>query len=564
MVQELPVPSLDETIERYLKVISVLQNPQDHEKTTEKAAAFLAGPGPRCQERLVGYAHKQSERGKSWLTDLWLDTYFEVKDPLQLVSNVAFQISWPDQLSGVARAADFIQRIASVHLEYLRGEMAVGVNARGSELTPTQWRFLAGGIRRPGAERDTYQDGPRTSANRGIVVLHRNHAFSMAVSDHEGQPVGQDAIAEGLQHILEETTSEPGQFTNLAHVGGPVAAELSEYRLRDSENRFVDATVKDALFVIDVAADAAGPAEQLHELAFGLEGIYAHKTTSYHFDLASSFVGVNLEHSVADGATICDLVMRAKAIEPRAGATLRNTVKPRALRWRGDEHIAGRLEEKLADYRRGAAALKVEILSVADVTASGVRLSHDAAMQWLILYSQLATWGSVRSTYEAVDMREFQAGRTESFRPHTAAAVEFCRALLAGSATAAQFEAAKAGHSDQVKAVKTGRGIERHLFALQAMARQLRLDEDFFTDDGYQKLSENFLSTTSLGVSEHIVRLTFAPSVPEGLGVNYTKTEDGYEFCLSYDAGAGPDMDAFKRNLVAGAAALNEFLGDIA
>lgn len=181
-------------------------------------------------------------------------------------------------------------------------------------------------------------------------------------------------------------------------------------------------------------------------------------------------------------------------------------------------------------------------------------------MQWILLSAQLATWGQVRSTYEAVDMREYQAGRTGSFRPHTAAAVRFCRGLLVGSASFAEFEAARAAHSSAIKTVKTGGGWERHLYGLEQIARRSGISAPIFADQGYQTLLEDFLSTTSLGTAEHITRLAFAPSLPDGIGVNYTRTDAGYEFCLSYDAELRPDIDQFAANLEEGARTLRDYL----
>ncbi len=566
-MQLLPVPPLTETIAKYLESVRTLQTPQEHEKTEHMAQEFLDGVGPRCQELLTGHAREQDAQGKSWLTDWWLDTYLSGRAPLQLTSNVAFQLSWNSPLSGVARAADFTHRIAAVHLMYLRGEMPPSVNGRGEELTSSQWRFLSGGIRTPGADRDTYVDGPDSPEDRHIVVLSNCHGFLLPISDGSGHTHSPETIAGGLEQILADTPPARGTFTDLSGLGSQHGADILETLLSHEDTQHTYSSVRDALFVLDLARGAREEQCQLRDLAFEPSGLLAHKTMSFRVNLESPFIGVNLEHSISDGATLLDLVALAKQIEPTGPSPTRGTSPEslsgslsRPLTWHATEEVADRIAEGRADFARRSRELSVRTLTTPAAEAPGVRLSHDAAMQWLLIHASLTTWGRIRSTYEAVDMREFQAGRTESFRPHTPQAVAFCQALIDGGPTLELFEAARQAHSSLIKDAKTGQGIERHLFALRRIAEEHGLETHFFADSGYQRFTEDFLSTTSLGTPEHITRLAFAPVTPGGIGVNYTRTEGGYEFCLSYDARRTPDIDEFSENLEQAAQSLRQFL----
>ena len=151
-------------------------------------------------------------------------------------------------------------------------------------------------------------------------------------------------------------------------------------------------------------------------------------------------------------------------------------------------------------------------------------------------------------------MREFQAGRTECLRPVTVEAVTLVRHLLAGDADIELVREANRAHRDQVIACKTGQAIDRHLLGLASMARE-RVPE-LFSSDGYRRLTTDFLSTTSVGDQEQIVRFGFAPTSEGGIGVNYTKVPDGYEFCLSYRSDQCPGIDRFVEQVRAGAEAL--------
>lgn len=549
---QLPVPPLTQSLDRYLQQVQVLQTAIEHEATRAAAVAFGREEGPGLQHRLESLADEARGRGETWLTRMWLDTYLHTRGPLQLTSSVALQISWPSGLFGVDRAADFAHRITAVHAQYMRGELDPSINARGQELTAAQWRFLSGGIRTPGEHRDEFEDGSNDPHNRSIIVLHRGHGYLVQATNARGYPVPPESLKNAFDQILAEEREEPGTFADLGPLGSPDAAAVVAGRLADDADRVTYGHLRDALFVLDLTASAKDDLRHLRALAFEADGVVAHKTTTYRLDVDGDFVGVNLEHSITDGATLADLIARAKAVDP--ASTAGPNIVPVPLRWR----IPGAPDPQEFSHRaEGVAVVRIDTPAV---EVDGVRLSHDAAMQWVLLYAQLRTWARVRSTYEAVDMREYTAGRTDSFRPHTPAAVDFVSSLIGGSATWEQFQGAARAHSEQIKGAKTGQGFERHLFALHTLARSQGEAPELFRDPGFGRFNENFLSTTSLGIPDHVTRLAFAPTAPGGIGVNYTRTSQGYEFCLSYDATTSPDAGTFGQFLPHGVDALRSFL----
>ena len=165
-------------------------------------------------------------------------------------------------------------------------------------------------------------------------------------------------------------------------------------------------------------------------------------------------------------------------------------------------------------------------------------------------------------------MREYKAGRTESFRPATTPAIDFVQALLNGDATEEQFAQAARAHSLEVKNAKLGMGIERHLYGLAEMAEALGERPALFDDTGYRALTENFLSTTSLGRPIGVTRMAFAPVAPGGLGINYTRLEGAFEYCVTSDPSKmGRDgraqVQRFENELIEGAQALSDFLSEV-
>ena len=73
----------------------------------------------------------------------------------------------------------------------------------------------------------------------------------------------------------------------------------------------------------------------------------------------------------------------------------------------------------------------------------------------------------------------------------------------------------------------------------------------------------DFLSTTSIGGADQVVRYCFAPSVPEGFGIAYTPLTDDGEFCVSFNALTAQRPNEFTANLTKAGALLWRFCGQL-
>src|SRR5699024_1552989 len=149
------------------------------------------------------------------------------------------------------------------------------------------------------------------------------------------------------------------------------------------------------------------------------------------------------------------------------------------------------------------------------------------------MIAQQLTFGRIRSQYESCDMRHYRAGRTETIRPVTTEAIAFVTGLVADQATESEFTAAVSAHTDWIKAAKLSQVFDRHLFMMQYIGQELGgADAEIFTK--YGAAQEDFLSTSSLGTPEAIIRFLFAPTAKHGFGVNYTTVDAGTEYVVTW------------------------------
>ncbi|QQS01282.1 MAG: choline/carnitine O-acyltransferase [Austwickia sp.] len=577
-MKPLPVPPLEQTLEAYLRTVAVLQDEPERALTRAAVAEFRDGAGPACQAELERYAAQEHRAGTSWLWDAWLVGYHSTRGPLPLVSNVAFQIAMAAGSPGVRRAARIVRAFAAAYLRELRGEAPAETSLRGDPLDRQQWLPVRGGIRDPRPGADAFLAGSADPASREVVVLCGGRAYAVPVSDAAGHPVPVAAVENALAGIragdAEPAPEARVPFGAPGYLDAEGAARLLEDLTRRPGNAATYARLAAALFVVTLVPDAAAVAAHLETATYAVGRAWPFKPLTLQVGLADEFTGIHLEHSMLDGATVGALIARAQVelagdeAEDRGAGTgpVEGVDSPEALAWELTPAEEAGLVQALTTYDEQARRLRFRIVptTLGPVPAVPFRLSHDAGCQLVLAYAQLRAYGRLRSTYESVDMREFQGGRTECLRPNTPAMADCARAMVAGTATPEHLAAALAAHRDQVKRCKAGQGIDRHLLGLDLMARRLGLENPLVADPGYRLLTTDFLSTTSLGDQATIIRAAFHPTSAGGIGVYYVPlpTADGqvYEFCLNWDERDRPDIDAFEAALREGTTALADLL----
>ncbi|RLZ03918.1 acyltransferase [Kocuria tytonicola] len=602
-VKPLPVPSLEDTLSRFLTAVEPLVDGDTLERTQREARRFGSEEGPRLQQALEEFARAEDTEGRSWLSRQWLDGYLTVRTPLPLSTSVGFQITGDFGAPGPGRAAELVHRAAQVHLRQLRGETPQEVDPRGNPVSMDQWECLVGGIRHPRPERDEIRGPGRAASSPGagaggaetraaaaptaddaamhgthgtgtsagetveIGVIHRGRLYAVPVSTARLEPLPLRSLAAGLRAVLER--DEPREhelpFGALSYLGSGTAAPLLERLTENPHNAGVYKRITRMLFMVNVVEAAAETGEHLERAAFEVGHAWAYKPITYEVCLEDDWLAMLVEHSTVDGATILAV---AGALQdavvpdepPAAGVPA-----PEALAWQLDAPLRDELVSAVAEYRSRSALLGVHRVFTPRPHRAELpfRISDDAAQQFIMLLAQLTTYGRVRGVYEAVDMREFRAGRTECLRPVTPQAVEFVRALHEGTATEELFRAALNAHRDWVKACKRAHGVDRHLLGLAMTAERLGERSPFFDSPALAALRHDFLSTTSIGGPDRIVRFAFAPTTPEGFGVTYTAWPEGYEFCVNHRRDTSEDLEGFAHHLTTAARTLWEFVGTL-
>lgn len=558
-LKPLPVPDLEGTLEAYSHALKAVLSGDELERAQSITADFGAAAGPRLDEALRTRAAEREAEGTNWLSDEWYSAYLTNRGPLPLTTNVGFQLSLPSEAEGVDRVVEGLQRVLAVHLQAAANDLPEYVDARGNRITQDQWFVFAGGLRHPQPEEDTIQQATAGAANREIGVFVGGRLFALQVTDANATPISAAALRRGLESVLDQVSSSSAQdFNTPSLLGSGELSELLPELLAQGDNEAVYARLRDLLFTVDlIDRDHAqdSDAERIRSLTFLPRGAWAYKPLSYQFSLSDDWTAVHVEHTCQDGGTLVTAVTRMQETVLPEGVDI--SAAPEELVWDLDDDLSAHIARAVENVAKQADAFDAEILTVPhDLPANlPFKFSRDASAQLTMTIAQQLTYGRVRAVYEAVDMREFRAGRTECLRAATPEATSFAHKLVDGSAQPSDLEAAINAHRAWVKRCKSGNGFDRHI---QMMAT---VDDShpFFTDALTTAARRDFLSTTSIGGADQVVRYCFAPAVPEGFGIAYTPLTDDGEFCVSWNATTAERPAEFIANLTKAGALLWQF-----
>lgn len=564
-LKPLPVPPLDATLPALRHAVSAVADADTLAATERTIEDFQANQGPALQSALEAFAADRDAANSSWLADRWLRDYLTVRTPLQTTSNVGFQINLRTESTGLDRAVDILRALALVHLKQADGSMPEEVDGRGNPLDANQWRCFNGALRIPRPDCDEVTFSELGTASRSIGVIVDGHVFDLRITDEQGRLASREQLRATLEVLRTNSdtagsaastgeTAEPALDARLSYLGSAALAELP----LPAETQ---ATLRDQLFALHLIDDAqATEADLLRDLTFAPGHAWVYKPLTYEINLASNFAAMHVEHSTVDGATLVEAVRRVQeAVDgdaptaPSADADANpadvapleiSPIAPAASIPTGDEYA-------------------VEIIEVPKLAKEELpfKFSADAMSQLILSIAQLLTFGRIRAVYEAVDMREYKAGRTECLRAVTPEAVAFAKQLVAGKPTVEALQEALNAHRNWVIGCKTGRGIDRHLWALSFTSeKQSGAPLELLADPGVKAARTDFLSTTSIGSDAHIIRYVFAPTIPNGFGVNYTPKATSIEYCLTFNRDKAEQPEQFQANLTRAAELLADFL----
>lgn len=587
----LPVPTLQETMERYVESVEGILTDKDAaatgmdvQRTRAAVDDFMAQPdgvGPMLQREL----EERASAHPNWLEQWWDLGYLELRasllhvNPLLVFDDTHFGDGGADAASGhtkqIARAARLVA--ASMQLwQALDSETLPAVKDGGELVCMSQAARMFGHARVPKPRRDELRCSgrkPRSMpeelqhwatrwrpegepAPRHVAVLAGGHVFEVAVLDDSYNPLPVATVANTLAAVRDAATSlnqpsHPVPALTAANRDSWAAARAS-LEEHAEVNAASLASIDAALFVL-VLEDVVTPDESGKVFLVG-------DSTNRWMDKHALIVcrdgttGMCSEHAPGDGATymiwLAAMVRGASQLAGHQEASHSADADWRVLEWDVPSDVEAAVDAARAfstgwasnlHMARGRVPIGTDVFKERGI-------SPDAAVQMAIQLAYVKVFGACAGTYEAASTWRFLHGRTETVRSVTSESNAFVAAALRGASDAEVGKALRTAaqtHVRNARLAKAGRGIDRHLFGLHKLAAARGVSADLFEDPVFAYSSTWRLSTSQVPANMLDV-VGFSPVTADGVGVGYLIRPDCVTFNVSSFARTATEAAAPK------------------
>lgn len=577
---KLPIPPLEGTCERYLQYIEALQTPEQFAQSKAKVQAFLATDGPRLQQKLIAYDEHQN----SFIEEFWYDAYLNGRSSVVLNVNPFFVLEddpTPSRNNQISRAASLVLGSLKFINALRKGELEPDMWRRDLALCMNQYKRLFGCARMPTPDRDEPFVDP---LSKHIVVACRNQFYWFDVIWEDGvTAITERELVTNLKAIKENALQTSDVDAAVSAVGVLTTehrATWAKLRARLVEKNADMLSILDrALFLVcldntsppDAAAFAATALHGTYDI---VNGVQTGTCMNRWYDKLQLIVcengvaGCNFEHSFVDGHTVLrfvsdvftDTIIRfAQTIRGGSYSFLEASyrapqnstgegkprVTPQKVLWSLDGDVLEGIkfaEAKLSDLILQNEIDVLEFTSFGKLFITQHNMSPDAFVQMAFVAAYYFQYGQAPNVYEPVLTKRFLHGRTEAARSMTKEALEFVHTFFSTKSPMDKIEALQKAILAQVNMVRncaSGKGVERHLFALECMwqieQREAGSESplpSIFADDGWKTLNHTILSTSNCG-NPSLRLFGFGPVVPDGFGIGYIIKDEGIQFCAS-------------------------------
>uniref|UniRef100_A0A8C6F5W1 Peroxisomal carnitine O-octanoyltransferase n=1 Tax=Monodon monoceros TaxID=40151 RepID=A0A8C6F5W1_MONMO len=522
----LPVPSLEESLKKYLESVKPFANEEEYKKTEAIVQKFQNGIGEKLQQKLL----ERAKEKRNWLEDWWLNVaYLDVRIPSQLHVNFGGPAShiehyWPPKEgTQLERGSISLWHILN-YWQLLRKEKLPVHKVGNTPLDMNQFRMLFSTCKVPGMTRDSVINYFRTESEghcpSHIAVMCRGRVFVFDVM-HEGCLMTPPEILRQLTYIQKKCHSEPD--------GPGVAALTSEERTRWAKARE---------YLISLNPENLTMLEKIQSslLVFCLDDGSPHVTPEDYSQVATKVL--TGDPTVRWGDKSYNLISFSNGVfgcNCDGSDKVRDIPLPEELVFTVDEKVLNDINQAKAQYFKQASDLQLLVYAF---TSFGKKLTKkkklhpDTFVQLALQLAYYRLHGRPGCCYETAMTRYFYHGRTETVRSCTVEAVRWCQSMQDPSTSLFEQQhkmlEAFAKHNKMMKDCSTGKGFDRHLLGLSLIAKEECLPvPELFTDPLFSRSGGggNFVLSTSL-IGYLRVQGVVVPMVHNGYGFFYHIRDD--------------------------------------
>ncbi len=568
-MKTLPLPSLDDTFATYLQWLKPLVDDKTYANSAKALEDFRHLEAPKLQRLLEQRADLAAP--DSWLIDYWRAMRLTNRGSLPLTGNQTMKIDWKAPQSGLKRVAHFTHALARVHHAYQHGEL--GHITGDPDTCHSQWEILRGAARRPLPVEDEYTFNDPHDPARHIIILYHGRGWAMDIHDGKGGIASPAQIENTLYNLAQSHPEAPDlPFAAPSVFPNEQAREIRAQLLSRGENAAIWQTIEKALFVLSIDdAHILDDEDALNDAAFSDgSAFWAYKPLNYRCNISDDRYYLHSESTWADAATLADILRLAQQY-PYDGQIRRKNTLPehlnlRPLDWQIDKHETKDedsgthklIKDALADYRHHAENHTTTICDLYLNDQEQALYKHndrDAIMQLALQYAQYKTRKTIQSSRENIDMRHYQNGRKSYMQTVTATSIAAAHAIYQledGDDIQPLIDQYSKEHRARQSACRNGHDTYGHLLGLRSIAREQKQDIPFFHDPGYLTLTENHLSSITLGCHGILSYIAFTAGNADSIAVNYAFNRNNINLVITHPRVRSREIQKFAAAVQAG------------
>ncbi|NWV14980.1 OCTC octanoyltransferase, partial [Ptilonorhynchus violaceus] len=574
----LPVPPLDESLSKYLDAVKPFLNQEEYQRTEDIVKKFENGIGKELHQKLL----ERAKMRRNWLEDWWLNVaYLDLRISTQIHCNMGgpgpyIEHCWPPKEgTQIERACVNVWHTLK-YWDLLRAEKVAIERSGNTVLDMNQFRMLFCTCRIPGVTRDSIGSYFKTEAEgecpSHLIVLCRGRVFAFDAM-HEGSMLTPPEIFRQLTYIQKRCHSEPDGpgLAALTSNERTKWAELREYLIDlDPKNLSLLEKIQRGLFVVclDDSSPHATPEDYTELTRLGLTGDptvrWGDKSYNSIF-FSNGTCSAFCDHSPFDAMALITMLSYAekKIIENegkwKGSDNVRDIPWPEELVFTVDPKIVNEIGRTKELYYKKVSDLQLVSYAFTSFGKALIRkrkLHPDTFVQLALQLAYYKCHGRPGCCYETAMTRRFYHGRTETIRPCTVEAVEWCKSMLDPSDSTYQrlqlMHKAFAKHNKMRKECENGKGFDRHLLGLLLIAQEQGLpvpelygDKAFTASGG----GGNFVLSTSLTGYTRFSGSAL-PMVQHGYGFFYSIRDDRIvTTCSSWKSCPETDAEVLCRTI---------------
>ncbi|KAJ7414160.1 Carnitine O-acetyltransferase [Willisornis vidua] len=509
----LPVPPLQQTLDRYLLALQPIVSQEELSHTKELVAEFRkpGGVGERLQKGL----ERRAKKTENWLSDWWLKTaYLEYRLPVVVHSSPGVVLpkqDFRDRQGQLRFAAKLIEGILDFK-SMIDNETLPVEYMGGKPLCMNQYYQILSSCRIPGPKRDSivnYAKGKKQS--RHITVVHNFQFFELDVYNSDGSPLTTNQLFMQLEKIWNtslQTNKEPIGILTTNHRNS--WAKAYNNLLKDKTNKESVRAIEKSICTVCLDAPMPRVSEDVYNSRVAAQMLHGGgsrwNSGNRWFDKTLQFIiaedgscGLVYEHAPSEGPPIVALLDHVVEFTKKPEGTTSPTVPlpmPKKLRFNITSEIKNDIENAKQNLNIMVEDLDIKVMvfhHFGKGFPKSEKISPDAFIQL------------------ALQLAYYRNGEFCSLACWTGLHLPF---LLSSQAI-------------------RGNAIDRHLLGLKLQAiEDLVSIPELFMDTAYAVAMHFNLSTSQVPAKTDCV-MCFGPVVPDGYGVCYNPMEEHINFAIS-------------------------------